>query len=498
MQQSYVIGVDIGTGSTKAVAVTPSGNVLANAQAYYPTQKTNPLFSEQDPEAIWQAFVDTIRSIAAQTDAPPAAVGLSSCMHSLILVDKNGTPVTPNSTWADRRSAGIAAALRSSPEGETIYAATGTPLHAMSPLCRIRWYREQAPEIFDAAAKCISIKEYIWHKLFGVYEVDYSIASATGLFDITALDWFPLSLRFCGIAGNRLSTPVPTHHIQTQLPTGIASALQIPAETPFCIGGSDGCLANVGSYALEPGTAAVTIGTSGAVRIAHHKPVIRYPDMLFNYRLTDAMFICGGAVNNGGNVAQWLVQQFLRTNATEEGYTALFDQAAAVPAGSAGLICLPYLSGERTPLWDEKACGVYFGFDMHHGTGHFLRAALEGVCYALYDILKKLEQSAGPVHTLHVSGGMVRSPMWMQLLADVTGKKVRLLHTEDASALGAALFCMKALHITEDYIAVQESSPELLEPCMTKNAVYQNGFTVFHTLYPALKNAMHKLHDFNH
>jgi gluconokinase len=497
MQQSYVIGVDIGTGSTKAVAVTPLGKVLANAQAYYSTAKTNPLFSEQDPEIIWNAFLTTIKNVATQLQAPPLAVGLSSCMHSLVLVDKKGTAITPNTTWADRRSAGIAAALRSAPDGERIYKSTGTPLHAMSPLCRIRWYREHAPDLFQAAAMFISIKEYIWYKLFGVYEIDYSIASATGLFDIETLRWFPLSLQFCGVQSSRLSTPVATQHIQRNIPSALATALQIPATTPFCIGASDGCLANVGSYALEPGTAAVTIGTSGAVRLAHHQPIATFPDMLFNYRLTESLFICGGAVNNGGNVAQWLVQQFLKSEATEKGYAALFEQAAAAPAGSQGLLCLPYLTGERTPLWDEKACGVYFGFDMRHEKKHFIRAALEGVCYALHGILKKLERATGAIHTLHVSGGMVRSALWMQMLADVTGKKIRLLHTEDASALGGALLCMKALGITDNYIAVQESTGERLEPCKENHALYQKGFAVFEALYPALKATMHQLHDFN-
>jgi gluconokinase len=191
------------------------------------------------------------------------------------------------------------------------------------------------------------------------------------------------------------------------------------------------------------------------------------------------------------------VQQFLKSGANEDGYAALFEQAAAVPAGSEGLTCLPYLTGERTPLWDEKACGVYFGFNMRHGNAHFIRAALEGVCYALYDILKKLEHAAGAVHTLHVSGGMVRSPMWMQMLADVTGKEVRLLHTEDASAIGAALICMKALGITDNYTIRQDNTMERLAPSALNHAVYQNGFALFSTLYPALKTTMHQLHDFN-
>src|SRR5215218_9337703 len=178
MEQPYVIGIDIGTGSTKAVAVAHSGAVRATAQVHYTTHPNKSHLSEQDPEDIWQAFVKTVKAITAKLPAPPAALSLSSCMHSLILMNGSNKPLTPNITWADRRSAAIAEQLRMVPEGAELYKVTGTPLHAMSPLCKLRWFRDCEPERFKKINKAISIKEYIWFKLFGVYEVDHSIASA--------------------------------------------------------------------------------------------------------------------------------------------------------------------------------------------------------------------------------------------------------------------------------------------------------------------------------
>ena len=491
MQQPYVMGIDIGTGSTKAVAVTRSGTVLATAQSYYTTLQTDPLFSEQDPETIWQAFIETMQSTTSQLKYPPLAVSLSSCMHSLMLVDDTGTPLTANLTWADRRSAAIADALRNTPEGELIYKTTGTPLHAMSPLCKLRWYQQHAHAIFKKFAKAISIKEYIWHKLFGVYEIDHSIASATGLFDVLKLEWFPTALDFCGVHANQLSTPVPTNFLRKGLITSLSG---IPAETPFCIGSSDGCLANVGSDALRLGTAAVTIGTSGAVRIASPQPIVAFPEMIFNYRLDSETFICGGAVNNGGNVVQWLLQAFLK-GASDNNYTALFQLAASVPPASDGLLCLPFLAGERTPLWDENACSAFVGLRSKHGTAHFLRAALEGVCFALYGVLKKLELAAGRVHTLHVSGGLVHSPFWMQLLADVTGKEVCLLQTEDASAVGAAQLYFKTINALEAYPTVPKTTQKILVPDQNNHALYSSYFPIFQNLYAALKPSMQQLQD---
>jgi gluconokinase len=496
--QRYVIGIDIGTGSTKAVAVARSGAVLAEAQVHYPTSASEPSFSEQDPETIWNAFVKTIREIRNQLQEEPLAVSLSSCMHSLILIDADHNPLTPNITWADRRSAAIAEAVRSTPEGEAIYKSTGTPLHAMSPLCKIRWFKEKEQGLFKKTARFISIKEYIWFKLFGVYEIDYSVASATGLFDVQRSHWFAPALQFCAISSTQLSTPVSTHFIRTGLPPSIALLLNLPDATPFCIGASDGCLANVGSDALRPGTAAVTIGTSGAVRMASPNPIAVFPDMLFNYRLDSETFICGGAVNNGGNVVQWLLQQFLEsTTATADDYARLFHLAAQVPAGCEGLLCLPYLNGERTPLWDERTCGAFFGFRPQHGKAHFVRAALEGVCFGLYGVLKKLEAAAAPVHTLQVSGGVVHSEMWMQLLADVTGKTLCLLPTGDASAAGAALLCFKALGETTQYLNAENKAPRIITPNAANHAVYEERFPVFTNLYQTLKTTMHQLHQYN-
>jgi gluconokinase len=362
----------------------------------------------------------------------------------------------------------------------------------MSPLCKIKWFSQHEHTVFNNTATFISIKEYIWHKLFGVYEIDHSVASATGLFHVVGGHWFLPALQFCGIRREQLSTPVPTHHVRTGLQPTTASLLHLPPGIPFCIGASDGCLANVGSNALSAGTAALTIGTSGAVRVASSRPVAIFPDMLFNYRLDANTFICGGAVNNGGNVVRWLLQQFLaRPSQTQEDYAMLFNLVAQAPAGCEGLFCLPYLHGERTPLWDEQTCGVFFGFRPQHRQSHFIRAAVEGVCFGLYAVLKKLEEQTGPVHTLQVSGGVVHSDTWMQVLADVTGKTLCLVQSGDASAIGAALFYLKVASLRSDYLPAAGEAEQVFKPHAGNHVIYQKAFPVFSGLYQTVKATMH-------
>ena len=414
-------------------------------------------------------------------------------MHSVLIVDESGHPMAPAMLWSDTRSAAIAAQLRNGPEGIRIYQATGTPVHAMSPLCKIAWLRQHQPQLFDAAARFISIKEYIWYRLFGVFEIDDSMASATGLFDILQRQWHPPALSFSGIGEDRLSQPVRTHHHRT---TSFLNRkeLQFLDGIHFIIGASDGCLANIGGFATKPQTAALTIGTSGAVRICTGSPITEPDAMLFNYLLDEQTFVCGGPVSNGGNVAEWVLQHFLQSGKPEqEDYDRLFARIEKIPAGSEGLLFLPYLHGERAPVWDASASASFFGIRHQHSQDHFLRAAIEGVCYALCHILHFLEKESGAIKQLHVSGGFIHSRQWMQILADVTGKRLCLIQSEDASAAGAALLGMKLLGWT-DPAKKWLAGSRFLQPDQHRHAAYQKYFEVYKGLYAAMKNSMQQLH----
>jgi gluconokinase len=495
--QPYVLGIDIGTGSTKSVALNCSGVVIAVSQFYYPTIITSPGYSEHDPGVIWEAFVNCINKISAVAGTP-LAIGLGSSMHSLIVMDGNHEALTNSITWADIRSEKIADELRRSGAAESLYRETGTPIHAMSPLCKIMWFKNNSPGIFTNASKFISIKEYIWHRLFNVYEADHSIASATGMFNITKFSWCNTSLNLCQITEAKLSELVPTDFIRKHLAPSPAALLNIPADTPFCIGASDGCLATIGSYATQPGIAALTIGTSGAVRLASPFPVFNFPTMTFNYVLDTKTFICGGPVNNGGSVIEWLFRTFIQNpNPDDTDFKNLFNTIETVAPACNGLLFLPYLYGERAPLWDEKSCGVYFGIRSYHTQAHFLRAAVEGVCYALLHVLQHIEASPGSINQLNVSGRVIQWETWLQILADITGKKIGITQTEDGSAIGAALLAMKAMNIVENYSSLKPAGERVLEPDFRNHEVYKKYNHLFKDLYISLKGLMHQVHDIN-
>lgn len=494
--QPYILGIDIGTGSTKAVAVSLTGEALGVVQNHYPISSPEPGYSEQDPQTIWNAFVKCLQDITAKVGYAPEAVSLSSAMHSIIPVAEAGKPLAPMITWADARSENIAQGLRDAEQGENIYRITGTPIHAMSPLCKLMWLRTNKPVLFNETYKFISIKEFIWFKLFNSYQVDYSIASATGLFDILKLEWSAEACTLAGITADKLSKPENTTYYRDDLDAATAALLGIPQKTNFIIGASDGCCANLGSHTTGPGMAALTIGTSGAVRITSPKPVYNFEGMTFNYLLNEKTFVCGGAVNNGGITINWLLQNFLqKEKLLAADYNELFNAIATVPAGSNGLLFLPYLYGERAPLWDTKSSGAFLNIKPAHTRAHFLRAALEGVCFALYNVLKTVEDTSVNITQVNISGGFVSSPTWTQILADITGKKLVVLQPEDASAMGAIYLAMQVLH-PESYSRITHIGNEtVIEPNKQNYERYSKQFLIFKKLYRDLKDTMHLMHE---
>jgi gluconokinase len=490
---AYIIGVDIGTSSTKVIAAGEDGKVMAHHQQDYKINQPRPGWGEQDPEEILQAVKSGIRSVATIMRYAPAAISFSSAMHSVMALDKNGKALTPLIIWADNRSQSIADNLKASenkrevsgntPEASanTLFEQTGVPIHPMSPLCKIIWIKENYPE----ADKFIGVKEYVFHKFFGRYITDHSIASATGLFNIHTATWNEASLRTAGITADQLPEPVSSDTIITGLDASIASELGIPADTKFTAGASDGCLAQLGSNALDEGHATLTIGTSGAVRMAVDHPAVDKKARLFTYILTPGRFVTGGAINNGGVLLQWFLDAFVK-NVSGQGMSidAGLQQALAIPPGSEGLLCLPYLHGERAPIWDGHATGTFIGVRPLHNSWHFMRAMLEGMAYGLREITDALEETAGPVKKISISGGFTASALWVQLVADVLQRELHLQEEGDASAMGAVLLGFQALGQKVTFAAGEE---KVFKPSTEHKDIYSEGYARHGKVYQALK-----------
>jgi gluconokinase len=490
----YFLGIDIGTTHTKAVIINHNGQLLFEAKKGYELLHPQTGYEEQDPVLIMDAVATVIKKalLSVPSGNEVVSISFSAAMHSLLPVDTTGKPIYNVIIWADTRSRKEAGEIANHPDADKIVQSTGIPIHPMSPLCKIVWFKKQLPDIFRKTCRFISIKEYVFFCLFGKYIVDYSVASATGLFNTKERKWDPAALKLAGIEEGKLSFPVSTLHSEKELLPEYAKLFNIQKEVPFVIGSSDGCLANLGSGAVQQGETALTIGTSGAVRMtvnADFKLLVK--EQLFLYPLTDEVYVSGGAINNGGIVLKWLSEFFYDDEQSGgDHYPELLSLSEQVTPGADGLFFLPYLLGERAPVWDANAKGVLVGLTMKHKKGHMVRAAMEGVAYTLTQLLIKLEKVYGPVNEIAVSGGFVQSPFWVQLISHITGKKINVTEMADASAMGAAYLGMFATGYIKDLAAVKQfvKITKVYEPDPSIHENYIQLFRFFNSLYPRLKD----------
>lgn len=495
---NFVIGTDIGTTSTKSVLFSEEGAVIASHGIEYALYSPTPETAELDPDQIFQAVLATIKQMIEQSRVDPgriACVSFSSAMHSVIAIDGQGKPLTRCITWADNRSAKWTDKIKNEMNGHQIYLRTGTPTHPMTPLSKLAWLRNEHRELFANTYKFISIKEYVFFKLFKKYVIDYSIASATGMFNLSALKWDEEALAVAGVTPERLSQPVPTTYSLTGMDDAWAKEMNLPPDTPFIVGASDGVLSNLGVNAIEPGVVAVTIGTSGAIRTVTDRPATDPEGRTFCYALTENLWVIGGPVNNGGIIFRWVRDKLgwsdkeTAARSGKDPYDMLMEIAARMKPGCDGLVFHPYLSGERAPLWDANARGSFFGLGLHHTNEHLVRAVLEGVIFNLYTVLLALQEHIGVPKKIHATGGFARSQLWRQIMADIFNQEVHVPESVESSCLGAAILGLYSLGKVESLNVVSKmvGASHHHTPNQEHVPVYQEMYGIYARLSRLLK-----------
>ncbi len=473
-----LIGLDIGTTNIKAVAFDDAGQIVASADRANTTLAPQPGWSEQEPEAVFQ----NVLAVLSEVTRPMAqshrmggklhGIVFSSAMHGLAAVDKVGKPLTNFLLWSDLRADAIAQSLRQTELGKEIYRRTGVPIHAMSPLVKLIWLRQNRPDVFQKAHKFLGIKEFVWHRLTGKFQSDLSVASATGLLNIWENNWDEAALGLADISPEQLPELV-SPYFSTQLSESWKLSESSLAGIPLIIGASDGALANLGSGATRPGQIAVTIGTSAAIRMVADKPILDEQMRTFCYRLDEGRCIVGGASNNGTNVLEWLRSVVFHSPLDAERFA---NQAIEASPGSDGLLFLPYLFGERAPLYDASAHGVFQGLTSRHTQAHFVRSAMEGVIFNLRLIAEALEAHS-PIRTLHAGGGFSKNQAWVQMLADIFQKPVWLSDSvADASVLGAIKVGREALGLKAIF---EKRQSRVVEPNGQNAELYEAAFGRF-------------------
>ncbi|MCU0326996.1 MAG: gluconokinase [Spirosomaceae bacterium] len=485
-----IITIEIGTSSVKVYGFDLNGRVIAHRKGIYPTFHPHPDYSEQDPEQIFITVLFVLKSFLNEhihtKNHKVVALCFSASMHSVLAVDDKGIALGNAIIWADNRAIKEAESLKKTDLGSQIYHATGTPIHPMSPLAKIKWIKNNEPDKFTKTQRFLSIKTYIIQQLTGQYVVDYSMASATGLFNIHQLKWNQDSLDYLGITSDKIPTVVPVFFDELSLKKEICVSLGLLPKTKVIIGGSDGCFATLGAGVVGEGNATISITSSGAVRVAGKEVLKDEKQRFFNYLIDKDFYISGGPTNNAGVVFEWFARQFGDFSNVldfEDAVNDLFKDASQVAAGANGLIFLPYLFGERAPLWNANARGMYFGLNISHEQKHFIRATIEGILFEIYSIGKLLE-SYRRIDTLYVNGTFAALPLWASILADMYGKTVYVNDNHDSASVGAALVGLTQLGVfknVEEASKIIQSS-QVYQPNQQNHSVYMKYFEIFESL----------------
>jgi len=336
------------------------------------------------------------------------------------------------------------------------------------------------------------------------YVIDYSIASATGLFNLKDLDWDKGALEVAGVTPDNLSELVPTTYKMSGLAEVFANELGIMKNTPFVVGASGGVLSNLGVNAIKPGVVAVTIGTSGEIRAVTDKPVTDPKGRIFCYALTEKLWVIGGAVNNGGMIFRWARDQLGAAEMETakilgiDSYELLTELASKVKPGSDGLLFHPYLAGERAPLWDANARGSYFGLSLHHKREHMIRALLEGVIFNLYTVQLALAELVGKPDKILATGGFARSELWRQMMADIFNQEVSVPESIESSCLGAAILGMYAIGEVDslDVVSKMVGGSHRHMPIQENVEVYSELAPIFIRISRMLKDEYKNIADY--
>jgi gluconokinase len=385
--------------------------------------------------------------IAAADGADVLAVSLSAAMHGLLALDEDKRPLTPLVTWADGRASGEARELQRSRQADELRTRTGIPVHPMTPLTKLMWFARHEPGIWASARWWVGLKDYLLAWLTGTLATELSSASGTGLLDLSTRGWSPVALETSGLSADRLPPILPTTATLSMAPAA-AAQVGLPAGTPVVVGAADGPLANLGTGAMQPGTACLSLGTSGALRMTTNGPRLDELGVLFSYALTDQVWVVGRAISNGASVLRWggrsLAPDVVASADAAGADEAVLDLAATVDAGSEGLVMLPFLVAERSPLWAADLHGAYLGLRREHTRAHLLRAAVEGVCIQMRVVLDRVD-SVAHVTSVRATGGAFRSRLWRDVMAAALDRPLQIVEGAEGTALGAAALGLFAI-----------------------------------------------------
>ncbi len=490
----YLLGIDVGTGGTRALVVDERGSVISSAtEDHQPFASPQIGCAEQDPDDWWRACGVSVRKVLAQAQLRGdqiSCVGLSGQMHGAVLLDEHDRVVRPALIWCDVRTEKQCRELTAQIGAENLIQLTCNPALTNFTLTKCLWVRENEPENWSRVRSLMLPKDYVRFRLTGERATDVADASGTLLLDVANRRWSKAMLERVQMNESLLSTLYESQEICGEISDAGAAATGLQKGTPVVAGAGDQAAGSVGMGVVSPGTVSATIGTSGVVLAATDCPALDAKGRVHTFcHAVPGRWIAMGVTQAAGLSLRWFRDQFGRN----QSYESLTAEAASAPPGCDGLLWAPYLMGERTPYLDPAARGMLVGLTVSHTRAHVIRAILEGVAFSLRDTFTIFQAMKVPVTTIRLGGGGARSALWRQIQADTYAHPVEIVEAEEGAAYGAAILAgvgVKTWPSVDEACESVVRVAEKIAPDSEHSRILESSYAAYRRIYPAMKSIL--------
>ncbi len=489
-----LLGIDIGTGGARAVAVNVYGALLAEASSDYPLYAPKPGWTEQHPEDWWRATKEALSTVVEKVRGSAEEIlglGLTGQMHGAVFLDAVGEVIRPAILWNDQRTAVQCKTITENVGEERLLLVAGNPAITGFQAPKILWLRDEEPGNYSRIGKVLLPKDYIRYRLTGEYATDASDAAGTLLLDVKERDWSGEILEALKLSNEWFPPVYEGPETTGTVSDAIADEIGLPTGVPVAAGGGDNAAAAVGTGVVREGLVSSSVGTSGVV-FAHAPRFLPDPSgrlHTFCHTVPEAYHLMGVTLSAGSSLAWW-------SRVCERDISELVSEAESAAPGAEGLLFMPYLYGERTPHLDPEARGGFLGLTAGHGRAHMTRAVMEGVIFSLKQSLQIMWSLGVQTTEIRAIGGGARSALWCRLQADIYGLPVYRMAVEEGPAYGAALLAGVAAGIYRDVAEASSQvaiSDEVTDPGPQSHELYAEYFGVYDSLYPQTRDTVHCL-----
>lgn len=496
-----LLGIDIGTSACKLALFSPDGEVIAQQSEAYPVDHPAPGWAEQDVDRWWGAVCSACTRLFEANSIDPArvaGVGVDGQSWSAIPIDDAGNALCATPIWMDTRATELVDEIRKTQGEERYFALCGNPLSPTYSWPKILWYKRHRPDLYRKTRFILQSNSFIVYRLTGEVTQDLSQGYGLACFDMRRGRWDENAAKDLGLDAKMLPPLYASHQVVGHVTDRAAARTGLLAGTPVVAGGLDAACGTLGVGVLNAGEAQEQGGQAGGMSLC----LDRYaadPRLILSFHVAPGRWLLQGGTVGGGGVIRWFEQEFgaAERALAQANNTGVYDEmsaaAMAIPAGSEGLLFLPYMAGERSPLWNARAKGVYFGVDYAKTRAHFIRASMEGVAYSLKHNLDVAEAAGAKADTLRAMGGAANSAVWTQLKADITGRRIVVPGSDTATTLGAAMLAgvgTKVYRGFDEAIARTIRLKTEYVPNPDHRVLYQSGYNTYRELYERLADLM--------